>query len=406
MGSDELTSATARRLADAVAGRECSAREVVEAHLRRIDDVNGAINAVVQVDAERALARAREADEALAAGDRWGPLHGVPFTVKDNISAAGIPMAIGARERVGVVPDEDATVVGRLAAAGAILLGKTNCPEYGGGIETDNEVYGRTSNPYDLARTPGGSSGGEAAIVAAHGSPCGLGTDSGASARLPAHFCGLASIKPSAGRVPLTGVIDDEGQLGTLGDPRTQVAPLARSVEDAALVLAVICGPDGRDGGLAPVPLAGLAGVELADLRVAVQTDGGHAVTIDVWRSYGDGVEAAELWRVLRRWDAFRSDMLAFADRYDLVVCPVFPGPARLHGTMNAPGEIDPTSFTTPHSLTGWPAATVRAGSSAEGLPIDVQLVARPWRDDVALAAARQVEQALGGWTPPRRPPR
>ena len=441
MGSDELTSATARRLADAIAGRECSALEVVEAHLRRIDDVNGAINAVVQVDAERALARAREADEALAAGDRWGPLHGVPFTVKDNISAAGIPMAIGARERVGVVPDEDATVVGRLAAAGAILLGKTNCPEYGGGIETDNEVYGRTSNPYDLARTPGGSSGGEAAIVAAHGSPCGLGTDSGASARLPAHFCGLASIKPSAGRVPLTGVIDDEGQLGTLGDPRTQVAPLARSVEDAALVLALICGPDGRDGGLAPVPLAGLAGVELADLRVAVQTDnehhaptpetaaaveraagvlreagaeveearhpdGGHAVTIDVWRSYGDGVEAAELWRVLRRWDAFRSDMLAFADRYDLVVCPVFPGPARLHGTMNAPGEIDPTSFTTPHSLTGWPAATVRAGSSAEGLPIDVQLVARPWRDDVALAAARQVEQALGGWAPPRQPPR
>ena len=129
-----------------------------------------------------------------------------------------------------------------MRAAGAILLGKTNCPEYGGGIETDNPVHGRTSNPYDPARTPGGSSGGEAAIVAAEGSPCGLGTDSGASVRLPAHFCGLASLKPSAGRVPLTGVLDDEGQLGTLGDPRTQVGPLARSVEDVALLLRVVGG--------------------------------------------------------------------------------------------------------------------------------------------------------------------
>src|SRR5918997_76964 len=283
MGSDELTSATARRLADAIAGRECSALEVVEAHLRRIDDVNGAINAVVQVDAERALARAREADEALAAGDRWGPLHGVPFTVKDNISAAGIPMAIGARERVGVVADEDATVVGRLAAAGAILLGKTNCPEYGGGIETDNEVYGRTSNPYDLARTPGGSSGGEAAIVAAHGSPCGLGTDSGASARLPAHFCGLASIKPSAGRVPLTGVLDDEGQLGTLGDPadvdlrELRVAVQAENALAAPTPATVATVWDAASA----LRRAGAVVVE------ARHPAGGHELTIAVWQSYG-----------------------------------------------------------------------------------------------------------------------
>ena len=120
--------------------------------------------------------------------------------------------------------------VARIRAAGGILLGKTNCPEYGGGIETDNAVYGRTSNPYDLARTPGGSSGGEAATSPRAARRCGLGTDSGASVRLPAHFCGLAALKPTAGRVPLTGVIDDEGQLGTLGDPRTQVGPLARSV--------------------------------------------------------------------------------------------------------------------------------------------------------------------------------
>ena len=428
-----LTSASAASLAGLIAGREVTAREVVEAHLRRIEAVNGRINAVVQLDAERALVSADAADLALARNESLGPLHGVPFTVKDNIAAAGVEMAIGAPERVGVVPPADATVVARIRAAGGILLGKTNLPVYGGGIETENPVYGRTSNPYDLARTPGGSSGGEAAIVAAGGSPCGLGTDSGASVRLPAHFCGLASLKPSAGRVPLTGVLDDEGQLGTLGDPRTQVGPLARTVGDVALLLRIVAGPDSRDGGVVPVPLGDPGDVDVRGLRVAVQTDngldaptpetvaavtaaaaalgatveearhpeGGHELTIDVWRSYGESVGAADLWRLLRRWDEFRGRMLAFAARYDLIACPVFAGPARLHGTMNVPGELDPTSWTTPHSLTGWPAATVRAGTSPEGLPIDVQLVAGPWRDDVALAAALRIERELGPWPPP-----
>jgi amidase len=431
-----LTGAAATSLAELIAGREVTAREVVEAHLRRIEAVDGQVNAVVRLDAERALAGADAADGAVAGGEPLGPLHGVPFTVKNTIAAAGLEMTMGAPERVGVVADADATAVARVKAAGAILLGKTNCPVYGGGIETDNPVHGRTSNPYDLARTPGGSSGGEAAIVAAQGSPCGLGTDSGASVRLPAHFCGLASIKPSAGRVPLTGVLDDEGQLGTLGDPRTQVGPLAGSVEDVALLLRIVAGPDGHDGGVAPVPLDDPAKVELRGLRVAVQTGnglddptpetaaavmtaaqalaaagatveearhpaGGHELTIEVWRSYGEGVSSTELWRLLRRWDGFRAGMLAFAERFDLVVCPVFAGPARLHGRMNLPGELDPTSWTTPHSLTGWPAATVRAGTSPEGLPIDVQLVARPWRDDVALAGALRIERELGPWAPP-----
>src|SRR4051794_3307976 len=180
MALAELTTATATDLAALVASRAASAREVVEAHLRRIEAVNGAINAVVALDAERALVAAGHADTALARGAPAGPLHGVPFTVKDNIAAAGLPMAIGAPERAGVVPDGDATVVARMQAAGAILLGKTNCPPWGGGIETANPVYGRTSNPYDLARTPGGSSGGEAAIVAAAGSACGAGPGPGA----------------------------------------------------------------------------------------------------------------------------------------------------------------------------------------------------------------------------------
>jgi amidase len=427
-----LAGLTAVELATLIAGRQASASEVVQAHLARIAEVNPAVNAVVAMDAERALAQARAADESLARGDRRGPLHGVPFTVKDNLSAAGLPMAIGVPERAGIVPDADATAVARLKQAGAILLGKTNCPPWGGGIETDNPVYGRTSNPFDLVRTPGGSSGGEAAIVAAGGSPCGLGTDSGASVRLPAHFCGLASLKPTAGRVPLTGAVDDLGQLGALSDPRTQIGPLARSVADVALLLRLIARPDGRDGSVAPVPLGDPRRVELRGLRAALHLEnplavptpdtvkaveraaealraagvrvdettpptGGHELTLEIWRSYGDTMSAAELYALLRRWDAYRGRWAAFGERYDLVLSPVFPSAARRHGAMHVPGEVEPTSFTTPHSLTGRPAATVRCGSAREGLPIDAQLAAAMWRDDVALAAAMRVEQELGG---------
>ena len=155
--------------------RAVSAVEVVTAHLDRVAAVNGAINGVVVLDAEGALARARRSDEALARGEPAGVLEGVPFTVKDNLEAAGLAMAIGVPERSGAVPARDATVVARLKAAGAILLGKTNCPPWGAGIETDNPVYGRTVNPYDAARTPGGSSGGEAASVAAGCSALGSG---------------------------------------------------------------------------------------------------------------------------------------------------------------------------------------------------------------------------------------
>ena len=153
---------------------------------------------------------------------------------------AGVP------ERVGIVAGEDALAVARLRAAGAVVLGKTNCPPWGGGDETVNEVFGRTSNPYDAGRTPGGSSGGEAAAVASGASAFGIGTDSGGSVRVPAHFCGLASLKPTAERVPVRGVIDDLGPVGALRDPRTQVGPLARSVADLALILSVDPGPRAR----------------------------------------------------------------------------------------------------------------------------------------------------------------
>jgi amidase len=429
--TDELVTRTVRELAGLVASRDVSAVEVVQAHLRRIDEVNPAVNAVVARDDERTLAAARDADALLAGGGAVGPLHGVPFTVKDNISAAGLTMAVGVPARRDVVADRDATVVSRMREAGAILLGKTNLPPWGGGTETDNEVYGRTDNPYDRARTPGGSSGGEAAAIAALESPCGFGTDSGASVRLPAHFCGLAALKPTTGRVPVTGVLDDEGELGGFGDPRTVVGPVARSVADVALLLSVVAGPDGRDGGVPPVALGDPAAVLIPGMRVAVHHDGaqpetvqvvesvaaalsdggarvvavpppagGHDLTQQVWRSYGGDMSSLDLYRLLRRWDAFRTETLRFFGDWDLLLTPVFPGPARRHGTMND-DEVEPTGFTTPQNLSGAPAATVRAGTSAEGLPIGVQLSAAPWRDDVALAAAAYVEQAFGGYVAP-----
>lgn len=423
-------------LARMIRERTISSVELVEAHLRRIEKINGAVNAVVQLDGDRAVAGARDADVALARGDEIGPLHGVPFSVKDNFEAAGLPMAIGVPERADVVPGNDATAVARMRAAGAILLAKTNCPPWGGGIETVNEVYGRTNNPYDLARTPGGSSGGEAALVAAGGSPCGLGTDSGGSVRLPAHFCGLASVKPTAGLVPVTGVLDDGGPIGAMSDPRTQVGPLARSVGDVALLLRVIAGPDGADAGVAPVALGRPEAVEVRGLRVAVHVAnelteptaetrgavedaaaalreagaaveetlhpaGGHELTLEVWRSYGGEMSSEELYRLLRRWDTYRTEMLGFMRRFDVILCPVYGCPAVPHGETFNPELWSAISYTTPYSLTGWPCATVRGGRSSEGLPIDVQLVAGPWRDDFALAAALRLERALGGWQPP-----
>jgi len=199
----------------------------------------------------------------------------VPFTAKDNLETRGVVTAIGVPERAGTVPPADATAVARLRAAGGILLGKTNCPPWGGGLETDNPLDGRTDNPYDRSRTPGGSSGGEAAAVAAALSPCGLGTDSGGSLRVPAHFCGVATLKPTNGLVPVTGVLDDDGPIGALSDPRTQPGPIARSVQDLTLLLGVLAGPDGRDGGVAPVPPGDPAAVRVEGLRVAVHTGAG-----------------------------------------------------------------------------------------------------------------------------------
>jgi amidase len=212
------------KLVEALRTRQVSAEEMVNAHLRRIDQVNGTLNAVVQLAADRALAEAQKADALLAQGQLLGPLHGL---IKDSFDTEGIISTAGTKGRAHFVPAQDATIVARLRAAGAIVLGKTNTPELTMAIETDNYVYGPTNNPFDLARSPGGSTGGAAAIVQAGGSPLDFGSDTGGSLRWPAHCCGLVSLKPTSGRVSRAGHILPGGTpVGTM----TQVGPIAREV--------------------------------------------------------------------------------------------------------------------------------------------------------------------------------
>ena len=461
MGDTRLCDRSATALAAMIARREVSSVEVVEACLARIADVNPRINAVVRL-ADGALEAARRADEDLAGGTVRGPLHGVPFTIKDSLDTASVITTAGTIGWANRVPDRDATVVARLRAAGGILLGKTNTPEFTWSDETDNDVYGRTSNPYDLDRTPGGSSGGPAAIVAAGGSPFDIGSDTGDSIRQPAHVCGIAGIKPTSGRVPRTG--HWPGFTGLL-ESFTQLGPMARRVEDLVLLLPIIAGPDGEDPHVPPVPLRDPTDVVVGGLRVAMFTDNGIRTptpeTIAATEAAGRALEAAgatvemrvppdlgaawdawddliraDGWSWLRRliaaagtpgmgsydtrgWlsdatplagdalgalveraDEIRSRMLRWIQGTDLIVCPVMPRPAIRHGESTATWFGD--TYSDVHNLTGWPAAVVRGGTSPEGLPIGIQQVARPWREDVALAAARVVEAASGGW---QRPP-
>ena len=461
---EELIYASATALARAIRDKQVSSTEVVEAHLRRIEEVNPSLNAVVLVTADVAREQAREADRALAGGDPVGPLHGVPVTIKDALETEGVISTGGTLGRAEYVPDRDATVVARLKAAGAIVLGKTNLPEFSFAFESDNLVYGRCNNPYDLTRTPGGSTGGESAIIAAGGSPLGLGSDAGGSIRVPCHFCGIAGIKPTSGRVPRTGHWPRfEGQ----SDSFTQVGPMARFVEDLALALPIISGPDGQDPFIVPVDLLEPDAVDIGSLRVAFFTDNGvvaaDAATADVVRSaamalgeagvavdeatppaigqaqeiittlftadggagirdtmaaagtteahpliqrglerQGDApIGADEFARALVRLDRFRGEMLSFMETYDAIVCPTCAYPAMRHGTTFDEELFPAFLYTETFNATGWPAAVVRGGTSPEGLPIGVQVAARPWREDVALALARRVEEALGGWQPP-----
>ena len=251
--SVELTSLSASALAKKIRAREVSSREATEAYLERIAVWNPRLNAIVHLDAEGALEQAAAADEALANGRPAGRLHGVPLTMKASIDVLGLRSECGSRFRQGYVAERDATLVGRLRRAGAMFLGTTNTPDMLMAYETDNYLYGRSNNPWDLSRTPGGSSGGEAAAIAAGCSPAGFGSDGGGSVRVPAHFCGICGLKPTPGVIPRTGhwpsCVGPSAYLGLIG-------PMARAAEDLQLLLEVTAGPDRRDPSSAPVDVS------------------------------------------------------------------------------------------------------------------------------------------------------
>jgi amidase len=231
---------------------ELSARELTQHYVERVQDADRRLNALAAFDPDRALAAAEEADRARGRGDRR-PLLGLPVTVKDSLDVAGLVATGGSLARADYVPDRDATVVRRLREAGAIMLAKTNLPEYSSSYETDNLVHGRTVHPLDPERTPGGSSGGEAALAAADASPLGVGTDGGGSIRVPAHYCGVFGLRPTVGRVPMTGNWPATRASGYMD--LYCAGPIARYVEDLELVLPVIAGPDGVDPYAVQMPL-------------------------------------------------------------------------------------------------------------------------------------------------------
>jgi aspartyl-tRNA(Asn)/glutamyl-tRNA(Gln) amidotransferase subunit A len=240
--SEPLHYQDATALADLIATKQVSSREVVQAHLDRIAEINPKINAIVTLLADDALRSADAADAAVASGVELGPLHGVPVTVKDSIDTAGVLTQGGTKLFAGRVPDADGTTVARFKAAGGILLAKTNLPEFSAWSETDNLVTGRTNNPWNLDRTPGGSSGGESAAIAAGMSPIGIGSDVAISLRGPAAFTGIAALKATHGRIPFTG------HIAPMTSAWFHVGPMARTVRDIALGYSLLSGPDGADG--------------------------------------------------------------------------------------------------------------------------------------------------------------
>jgi aspartyl-tRNA(Asn)/glutamyl-tRNA(Gln) amidotransferase subunit A len=447
----------ATALAELIRTGKVSSMEVVQAHLDRIEATNPDINAIVTL-ADGALDAARAADEELTAGAHVGPLHGVPFTAKDSFDTAGVLTQRGSPIFAGRIPDADATSVARLKRAGAILLAKTNLPEFSYWIESDNLLTGRTNNPWDLHRSPGGSSGGESAAIAAGMSPIGLATDLSISVRGPAADTGVASFKPTHGRIPMTGIWPRE--------PRRNwhVGPMARSIRDIALAYALLAGPDGADGFATAPPEfdTGLGAAPDRPLRVGWLVDSGLgptdpevAATVQAAAAALEGAGARvdavripaferdnplELWTKLSTMEVkpvfrqvtaghedqmfsystfvagmpdtsvedfvlaeqgverLRDGMVDFFHQYDVLLLPVTTIPAHEHqlGQFTVDGRtvgaFHVSSTTVPFNLTGHPALSMRFGTSSDGMPIAVQLVANLHADSTILHVASLLE--------------
>lgn len=460
--TDDPLYMSAAKLAEWIRTKKISSTEAVKLHIARIDAVNPKINAVVAKCYERALQEAADADAMLAKGKLKGPLHGVPMTIKDSFDTAGVVSTGGTLGRKEFIPGKDATVVARARAAGAILLGKTNTPEFtlgGGGKGTINLVYGVTKNPYNLDYQPSGSSGGAGAIVACGGSAFDIGSDYGGSIRGPAFANGIAGIKPTYGRLPRTGHIVG---YGGAFDSFQETGPLARRVEDLALLLPILMGPDGWDAAMAPVPLGDPNAVNIPKLRVAYYTSNGDVdptpelqATVKQSIGYfselgckltedrppkmkelreirtrfnggdgrehirrmlkkhgtsqaspglqldGDVVPSAEFTKLCEEMDAIRSEQLAWFEQYDLIICPA-SNSAPIPLDWERPKNWAGASYTSQYNTTGWPAGVVRCGTAEKApLPLGIQVVGQPWRDDVVLAAMALIESKTGGWQKP-----
>jgi amidase len=456
----DLIFSTATELANAISDRQVSAVEVLDAHLARIARHNPRLNAVVTLDEEGARLRAREADEALARGEIWGPLHGVPMTLKDGHSTAGIRTTSGYLPLAHYVPAEDGTVAARLKAAGAIIIGKTNVAPLLADIQTDNDVFGRTNNPWDVERTPGGSSGGAAAALATGMTPLEVGSDFAGSIRIPAHFCGLFGLKTTEHRVSMHGHIPDLPGEARSHRHMWAIGPLARSVEDLALVYRIISGPDRHDVDVPPVHAEGRgepAARSYDSLRIAwaptfpgvpvmgAIRDALHNLASELDRmgakveerlpdiNFGELAKARQLlsnavrlafgpeeeeppvslteyFTALHKRDAFTIAWERFFDEWDVLLCPVAMTTAFTHRPTDTPIEVDGKEVNywrivghcAPFNFTGHPSVVIPIGQDADGLPIGMQIVGKRWGENRLLEVAAMISELVG---PFRKPP-
>lgn len=467
----EMTFLPAVVMAEQIRQKKISPVELVDAHLARIEQLNPKLNAYVHVDAEGARRQAQVAEKAVGRSGTLGPLHGVPISIKSAIDVAGMPCETGTKLREGNVATQDAPLVQRLRAAGAIILGVTNTPELLMAWETDNLLYGRTNNPWDLSRTAGGSSGGEAAAIASGCSAGGVGSDGGGSIRVPAHFSGICGLKPTPGRIPATGHYPaSAGPFALLG----VVGPMARTIADLKILFEVMQGPDDGDPSAAPVPVRWPRKDDLKNLQVGYfEDDGRTPVTPETCiaiRTAAEGLrragfkvepfrpegleQARQLWwkifgtvggmllnpmtlgheekispilkqflgwtaqdpshtgeTLLDTWirrDLVRMQIFKQMREFPVLLCPAAAIPAFRHGerSWQIDGKtvqyLDAWSYTEWFNLLGMPGAVVPVSHSSEGLPIGVQIVTRPWQEELALEIAEAVEANCGGW---RRPP-
>ncbi len=450
-----------------VRSKKLSPVEIVNAHLKRIEAMRPKLNAFVHIDADDARAQARGAEEAVLRGAALGPLHGVPITLKSCIDVAGWTCPGGSLLRKDYVAPSDAPLVARLREAGAILLGNTNTPEFLMAYETDNLVSGKTSNPWDLSRSAGGSSGGEAAAIASGCSAGGVGSDGGGSIRVPAHFCGICGLKPTPGRIPATGHFPaGVGAFAWIG----VVGPMARTIADVRTLFEVMAGPDPGDALSAPVPICKINDAQLRGLRVGLlesnalglvdaETDGalqraandlaaqgfiveplrlqGLERAIELWwfffgpaiahlfrasiagqeeklsaffREYLQFAEAPvtldELLDACAERDVMRATILRQMGDVPILLSPVCTTTAFRHGEGTwRPGAKqcyrDTMRFSQWLNLAGFPGVSVPVSVSAEGLPIGIQVIGRPFEEELVLAVAERIENGRGPWQSP-----